>query len=82
MIFYGVFNIEVRTEEFICYHMETTASSYKKARNNFVYRMKQLYPKYRMKEIYNCLGDDYEGLTFIIVPFTKNEWKRFRNKFN
>ncbi|MFW5720961.1 MAG: hypothetical protein ACOCWW_01095 [Bacteroidota bacterium] len=82
MIYYGIFNIEVRPEEFICFHMETTASSWEKARNNFAYRMNQLYPKYRMKEIYNYLTEEDEGRTFVILPFTKNEWKQFRKQFN
>lgn len=81
-VFYGIFNIEVRNGEFICFHMETSAGTWEKARSNFAYRMKQLYPKYTFTELYNCLSDDNEGKSFVIIPFSQREWKEFRQKFN
>ncbi len=81
MIYYGVFNIEVRNQEYVCFHMETTASSYEKARNNFVYRIKQEYPKYRLQEIYSALPEKDLFKTFAIIPFTKSDFEKFRKTF-
>lgn len=81
-VFYGIFNIEVRNEEYICYHMETSALTWEKARNNFVYRLKQLYPKYTLPELYACLDESNEEKSFVIVSFSQKEWNEFRKHFN
>lgn len=80
-IWYGVFNFEIRNGEFISYNMETSAGTWEKARNNFVFRIKQLYPKYLLTEIYKNLKKEFEYKHFVILPFTPKEWKEFRKTF-